>query len=142
MAMLPFCGYHMADYFRHWLEMGRKLTDPPRIFRVNWFRQNDEGKFMWPGFGENLRVLQWVIERCNGKGGAVETPVGFVPSAGSIDLDGLDISFQTMEALTHVDKDEWFEELESQTEWFRQFGYNLPLEIWEEHEALADRLTR
>lgn len=142
MAMLPFCGYNMADYFRHWLEMGRKLTNPPKIFRVNWFRQDADGKFMWPGFGDNLRVLRWVIERCKGKGGAVETPIGFVPSAGSIDLEGLDISFQTMETLTHVDKDEWYEELESQTEWFKQFGYTLPIEIWEEHEALADRLTR
>ena len=142
MAMLPFCGYNMADYFRHWLEMGKKLTNPPKIFRVNWFRQGENGKFLWPGFGENLRVLRWIIERCKGKGGAIETPIGFVPSAGSIDLEGLEISYQTMEELTHVDKEGWYEELESQTEWFRQFGYTLPLEIWEEHEALADRLTR
>lgn len=142
MAMLPFCGYNMADYFRHWLEMGKKLTNPPKIFRVNWFRQDESGNFLWPGFGENLRVLRWIIERCKGKGSAIETPIGFVPSAGSIDLDGLEISYQTMEELTHVDKEGWYEELESQTEWFRQFGYTLPLEIWEEHEALADRLTR
>ena len=142
MAMIPFCGYNMADYFRHWLEMGSKLTNPPKIFRVNWFRQDEDGDFMWPGFGDNLRVLKWVVERCQGMSSAVETPIGYVPSAGGIDLTGLEISYQTMEALTHVDKQGWYDELDSQTEWFRQFGYSLPIEIWEEHEALADRLTR
>ena len=142
MAMLPFCGYNMADYFGHWLEMGRKLTNPPKIFRVNWFRQDENGKFMWPGFGDNLRVLKWIIERCKGAGGAIETPIGFVPSADGINLTGLKISYQTMETLTHVDKETWYEELDSQTEWFQQFGYSLPIEIWQEHEALADRLTR
>ena len=142
MAMLPFCGYNMAEYFRHWLEIGQRLTSPPNIFRVNWFRQDEAGKFLWPGFGDNLRVLKWVIERCKGEGAAVETPIGYVPAAGSMYLDGLKISYQTMEELTHVDKDAWYEELESQTEWFQQFGYSLPLEIWQEHEALADRLTR
>ncbi len=142
MAMLPFCGYNMAEYFRHWLEIGERLTDAPKIFRVNWFRQNDKGEFMWPGFGDNLRVLKWVIERCKGQAAAVETPIGYVPAAGSMHLDGLKISYQTMEELTHVDKEAWYDELESQTEWFQQFGYTLPLEIWQEHEALADRLTR
>ena len=142
MAMLPFCGYNMADYFRHWLEMGNRMSNPPKIFRVNWFRQDDNGKFIWPGFGDNLRVLQWIIERCKGQGGAVETPIGYVPSASGIDMDGLSISYQTMEELTHVDKEGWFEELDNQTEWFKQFGYTLPLEIWQEHEALVDRLTR
>jgi phosphoenolpyruvate carboxykinase (GTP) len=142
MAMLPFCGYNMADYFRHWLDIGQRLIDPPKIFRVNWFRQDEAGKFLWPGFGDNLRVLKWIIERCKGEGAAVETPIGYVPAAGSMCLDGLKISYQTMEELTHVEKDSWYEELESQTEWFQQFGYSLPLEIWQEHEALADRLTR
>ncbi len=142
MAMLPFCGYNMAEYFRHWLDIGQGLVDPPKIFRVNWFRQDEGGKFLWPGFGDNLRVLKWVIERCKGEGNAVETPIGYVPAAGSMYLDGLKISYQTMEELTHVEKDSWYEELESQTEWFQQFGYSLPLEIWQEHEALADRLTR
>ena len=142
MAMLPFCGYNMADYFSHWLEMGRKLTNPPKIFRVNWFRQDENGKFMWPGFGDNLRVLKWVIERCKGAGGAIKAPIGYVPSADGIDLKGLKISYQTMETLMHVDKETWYEELDSQTEWFQQFGYSLPIEIWQEHEALADRLTR
>ena len=142
MAMLPFCGYNMADYFGHWLEMGRRMTDPPKIFRVNWFRQDENGKFLWPGFGENLRVLRWIIERCKGTGGAEETPIGHTPAPGSIDLTGLDISEETVNALVHVNKDEWYDELESQTEWFQQFGYSLPIGIWEEHEALADRLTR
>ncbi|MBP6965778.1 MAG: phosphoenolpyruvate carboxykinase (GTP) [Armatimonadetes bacterium] len=142
MAMIPFCGYNMAEYFQHWLETGRKLTDPPKIFRVNWFRQSEAGEYLWPGFGDNLRVLKWVIERCKGQGAAVETPIGYVPAAGSMHLAGLKISYQTMEELTHVDKDAWYEELDSQTKWFQQFGYSLPIEIWQEHEALADRLTR
>jgi phosphoenolpyruvate carboxykinase (GTP) len=142
MAMIPFCGYNMAEYFSHWLEMGTRLTNPPKIFRVNWFRQDENGKFMWPGFGDNLRVLKWVIERCRDEGGAVETPIGYVPSASGIDLNGLDISFETMERLLHVEAQEWYDELASQTEWFQQFGYSLPLGIWEEHEALAERLTK
>ena len=142
MAMLPFCGYNMADYFRHWLEMGKKLSDQPKIFRVNWFRQDKNGEFLWPGFGNNLRVLKWIIERCKGADSAIETPIGYVPAPGGIDLTGLDVPDETIQALVHVDKDQWYEELERQTDWFQQFGYSLPLEIWQEHEALADRLTR
>jgi len=142
MAMLPFCGYNMAGYFGHWLEMGKQMTDPPKIFRVNWFRQNNHGEFLWPGFGENLRVLKWIIERCKGGGSAAETPIGYVPGKGGIDLTGLDVSEDTMAELTQVEREVWYEELESQTAWFQQFGYALPLGIWEEHEALADRLTR
>ena len=142
MAMLPFCGYNMADYFRHWLEMGRKIAHPPNIFRVNWFRQDKNGKFLWPGFGENIRVLKWIIERCKGADSAMETPIGFVPAPGGIDLTGLRVSDKIIQALVHVDKDQWYEELASQTDWFQQFGYSLPIEIWQEHEALADRLTR
>ncbi len=142
MAMIPFCGYNMAEYFSHWLEMGQKMTNPPKVFRVNWFRQDENGKFMWPGFGDNLRVLKWVIERCKGEGSAVETPIGYVPSASGIDMAGLDISFETMEQLLHVEKQEWYDELAAQTEWFQKFGYSLPLGIWEEHEALAKRLTK
>ena len=142
MAMLPFCGYNMAEYFRHWLEVGSRMTNPPKIFRVNWFRQDENGNLLWPGFGENLRVLRWIIERCKDGGSALETPIGYVPGRGGIDLTGLDVSEETIEALVHVDKDTWYDELESQTEWFQQFGYSLPIEIWQEHEALADRLTR
>ncbi|MDI6828286.1 MAG: phosphoenolpyruvate carboxykinase (GTP), partial [Armatimonadota bacterium] len=144
MAMLPFCGYNMADYFAHWLEIGKQIKHPPKIFRVNWFRQGDDGKFLWPGFGENLRVLLWIVERCKGKGKAVETPIGYMPAKGAIDLTGIEdkVTEKTMEELLYIDKDAWYEELESQTSWFQQFGYALPLGIWEEHEALADRLTK
>lgn len=142
MAMLPFCGYNMAEYFRHWLEIGKTLKSPPKIFRVNWFREDESGDLLWPGFRENLRVLKWVIERCKDTGNAEETPIGYVPGKGGIDLTGLDVSEETIRALVHVDKDAWYEELGSQTDWFQQFGYSLPIEIWREHEALADRLTR
>ena len=92
MAMLAFCGYNMGDYFQHWIDVGRKLKSPPRIFRVNWFRTDERGKFIWPGFGDNLRVLQWILDRCEGKGKAVDTPVGIVPALDGIDRRGLDVS--------------------------------------------------
>ncbi|MDH7482665.1 MAG: phosphoenolpyruvate carboxykinase (GTP) [Armatimonadota bacterium] len=144
MAMLPFCGYNMADYFAHWLEMGKRLKDPPKIFRVNWFRQGEDGKFLWPGFGDNIRVLKWIVDRCKGKGDAIETPIGYMPTKNAIDLTGIEdkVSEKTMEELLYIDKDAWYDELDSQTAWFQQFGYSLPLGIWEEHEALADRLTK
>ena len=142
MAMVPFCGYNMAEYFGHWLEMGRKLTDPPKIFRVNWFRQDENGKFMWPGFGDNLRVLKWIIDCCKGEADSVETAIGYVPAKDGIDTKGLSITKEVMESLRNVDKEGWYDELTSQTEWFQQFGYSLPIEIWNEHEALAERLTK
>src|SRR5437870_3417776 len=100
MAMLPFCGYNMADYFGHWLAMGRTIPRPPAIFHVNWFRQNEAGKFIWPGFGENMRVLRWMIDRCKGGGGAVESPIGYLPAKGAIDTSGLDVDAAMMEELT------------------------------------------
>ncbi|MHB1456802.1 MAG: phosphoenolpyruvate carboxykinase (GTP) [Armatimonadota bacterium] len=142
MAMVPFCGYNMAEYFNHWLEMGRKLTDPPKLFRVNWFRQDENGKFVWPGFGDNIRVLKWIVDCCKGEASAVETAIGYVPAEDGIDVEGLDISKEAMDTLRYVDKEGWYEELASQTEWFQQFGYSLPIEIWNEHEALAERLTK
>lgn len=142
MAMIPFCGYNMAEYFSHWLEMGRKITDPPKIFRVNWFRQDENGKFIWPGFGDNLRVLKWVIDCCKGEADKIETPIGYVPGKSAIDIGGLDITEESMDSLRHVDKEGWYDELGSQEEWFQQFGYSLPIEIWNEHEALAERLTK
>ncbi len=141
MAMIPFCGYNMAEYFNHWLEMGKKMTDPPKIFRVNWFRQDENGKFMWPGFGNNLRVLKWIIECCKDEAEKVETAIGYLPAKNAISIDELGISQDVMDALCYVDKKGWYDELESQTEWFQQFGYSLPIEIWNEHEALAARLT-
>lgn len=142
MAMIPFCGYNMADYFSHWLEMGRKLTDPPKVFRVNWFRQDENGKFMWPGFGDNLRVLKWIIDCCKGEASMTETAIGYVPNEDGINIDDLDITKETMDNLLFVDKEGWYDELTNQTEWFQQFGYSLPIEIWGEHEALAERLTK
>ena len=103
MAMLPFCGYNMGDYFGHWLEMGSRLKKPPRVFRVNWFRTDERGKLLWPGYGENLRVLKWIIERCDGRGDAVETPIGLVPTLNGIDRTGIDIPEATMATFLKVD---------------------------------------
>jgi len=141
MAMLPFCGYNMADYFRHWLEMGRRIPHAPRVFHVNWFRKDADGKFLWPGFGENVRVLKWMLERIEGNGEATETPIGFVPTADALTLDGLDISHATMEALLKVDANDWVPELENTKKFFEKFGKTLPEELWQEHERLAQRLN-
>lgn len=140
MAMLPFCGYNMADYFAHWLEMGKRIPNPPKIFHVNWFRLDENGRFMWPGYGENLRVLKWILERCSGTAEAVETPIGYVPASDSIDTTGLDISKETMEALLSVDSSVWLRELEGQAEFFKKFGVRLPKALWDEFEALKQRL--
>jgi phosphoenolpyruvate carboxykinase (GTP) len=140
MAMLPFCGYNMADYWEHWLAVGRRLTHPPRIFRVNWFRRDAGGRFLWPGFGENLRVLQWVIERCQGGGGAVETPIGHLPTASALNRRGLDLSDQALAELLAVDRDGWRANLRGQEEFFARFGDRLPAGIREQHDALARRL--
>ncbi len=140
MAMLPFCGYNMGDYFAHWLRVGARLSQPPAIFHVNWFRTGESGQFLWPGFGENVRVLKWIVERVQGKGEATETPIGFVPTPGSLDLEGLSLSPETMEELLRVDRDAWEQELAEQKQFFEQFGERLPQEIWQEHAALAARL--
>jgi phosphoenolpyruvate carboxykinase (GTP) len=142
MAMVPFCGYNMADYWGHWLDMGRKLKNPPKIFRVNWFRTGDDGKFLWPGFGENLRVLKWVIDRCNGRAEAEETASGFVPTRRALDRDGLDISDETMRQLLRVDQADWLEAVQSQREFLEKFGDRVPAGIREEHEGLARRVGR
>ena len=140
MAMLPFCGYNMGDYWAHWLEVGRALSRPPRIFRVNWFRTGDDGKFLWPGFGDNLRVLKWVLERCEGRGEAVETPIGFVPTPDAIDRNGLAISRDALAQLLRVDAAEWVEAVEGQDHYLRSFGTHLPPEILQEHHILAARI--
>ena len=136
MAMWPFCGYNMGDYFRHWLEMGKKLTKPPAVFRVNWFRTSEEGKFLWPGFGENLRVLKWVLDRREGKGGAKDTIIGAVPTPDALDSDGL-VAPDSMETLLKVDPAEWVEAVAAQEDFFKQFGDRLPREMKQEHERLA-----
>jgi phosphoenolpyruvate carboxykinase (GTP) len=140
MAMLPFCGYNMGDYFGHWLEVGKKLTKPPKLFRVNWFRTGENGRFLWPGFGDNLRVLKWIIERCEGRGNAVETPIGLVPTKNAIDRAGLDLSDEAMAALLRVDPAEWVEAVAGQEDFLRSFGDRMPQGLLDEHAALASRI--
>ncbi len=140
MAMLPFCGYNMADYFGHWLEMGKRIPKPPKIFHVNWFRKGADGKFLWPGFGENVRVLKWILERVEGRGGAEETPIGFVPSRNALTLDGLNLSSETVDELLEVDPQDWEQELIDSNEFLQKFGSRLPRAIREEHDKLSGRL--
>jgi len=140
MAMLPFTGFNMGDYWQNWLKIGARLSNPPKIFRVNWFRTSDDGKFLWPGFGDNLRVLKWIIERCEGRGVAIETPIGQVPTLGAIDRGGLDVSDAAMEKLLKVDMAEWVEAVSSQDAFLESFGDHLPAGIRAEHEGLAERL--
>jgi len=141
MAMLPFCGYNMGDYWGHWLKIGQQLKSPPKIFRVNWFRTGDNGKFLWPGFSDNLRVLKWVLERSDGsRDGAAETPIGHVPTRSALDLRGLDLSDAAVTQLLRVDPHEWAEAVHSQETFFESFGSHLPRGIREEHEQLAHRI--
>ena len=142
MAMLPFCGYNMADYFGHWLEMGKKIPHPPKIFHVNWFRRGADGKFLWPGYGENVRVLKWILERVEGGGSARETPIGYVPGPGGLTLDGLQLAAGALEELMRVNPDDWQGELDDTRQFFDKFGARLPREIREEHEKLSRRLQR
>lgn len=140
MAMLPFCGYNMGDYWGHWLSMAGRLTKPPKLFRVNWFHRDNDGKFIWPGFGENLRVLQWVIERCHNVGKATESPIGYLPAVSAFNRSGIDVSDEQMRQLLHVDREGWRTALRGQAEFFEKFGDRLPTGIREEHEGLARRL--
>jgi phosphoenolpyruvate carboxykinase (GTP) len=144
MAMLPFIGYNAGDYLRHWIEMGKGAGAGadrlPKIFYVNWFRRGDDGRFLWPGFGENSRVLKWVVERLNGTGDAVETPVGFVPAPGALDVSGLDLPSGDVTAALAVEPEEWRSEIAQVTEWFEKFGNRLPGVLWAELDALKARL--
>jgi len=142
MAMLPFCGYNMADYFRHWLEMGRggEPSKLPRIFLVNWFRKDEDGNFMWPGFGENIRVLEWICRRCDGEGEAAETATGLVPPPADIDTDGLDISEESMRELLNVDAEQTKQQIPQVEAHLAQFGRHLPDEIQNQFEAMKRRL--
>ena len=141
MAMLPFCGYNMGDYFGHWLEMGRAIPHPPKIFHVNWFRKGADGKFLWPGFGENVRVLKWILERVSGKGQAEETPIGFVPTKHALTLDGLKISPESIEELLRVDAGDWQKEADEIGSYFKKFGDRLPPELRAEQTQLSERLN-
>jgi phosphoenolpyruvate carboxykinase (GTP) len=131
MAMIPFCGYNMADYFGHWLATGSRLKTPPRIFRVNWFRRDAEGRFLWPGYGENVRVLKWMVERIRGTGRAEETPIGWVPAPGAIDISGLDVTPVQLGEALRCDAGEWLQALDELSEFNKQFGDRLPRSITE-----------
>jgi len=140
MAMLPFAGYDMGDYFAHWIEMGKKIENKPKIFNVNWFRTDDEGHFIWPGFGENLRVLLWILDRCEDKAGAVETAIGYLPRPEDINTEGLDISRETMAGLLEVDKEIWREETKGIREFYAKVGDRVPAELYAELEKLENNL--
>lgn len=140
MAMLPFCGYNVGDYFAHWLKMQSKIAKPPRIFQVNWFRQDADGKFIWPGFGENMRVLKWIIDRAEGRVAARETPLGWVPDEGQIDVSGLDLSAEAMKELTEIDPAAWKAEFELQDDLFNKVADSMPEALKLQRELFLSRL--
>ena len=142
MAMRPFAGYNMGDYWKHWIEIGETL-DPekaPKIFNVNWFRKDDEGNFLWPGFGDNMRVLDWIIDRCDGKVDAQETAIGYLPYADDINLEGLDMTKEELEKILDVDKAAWEEEFKGVEELYAKFGDTLPEELRTELETVKSNL--
>lgn len=141
-AMLPFCGYHMGDYFNHWLQFGRDIPNPPRIFGVNWFRKDDQGNFIWPGFGQNMRVLRWIVEKISGKTNAVESPIGWMPSYDDIDWRGLDFSREDFDRLMTIDREEWKQELLAHAELFERMYDRLPKEFIFMRELLLSSLWR
>lgn len=141
MAMLPFCGYHMADYWQHWLDMEQKISRPPKIFNVNWFRTDENGNFLWPGYGENLRVLEWIIHRCFDEVGARETAIGYLPETEDIDLEGSGVTKETLERLLTVDRDLWREETAGIRAFYAKFGDKLPRVLSDELSALEGRLA-
>jgi len=141
-AMLPFCGYHMADYFRHWLAIGSKLTNPPKIFHVNWFRKNSRDKFIWPGFGENIRVLKWIFDRIKNNSSAIDTPIGRTPTYNDIDWAGLEsLSENDFNSIIKIDTDAWKQELNLQKEFLENLGTEVPRELIDECTQLEKRLS-
>jgi phosphoenolpyruvate carboxykinase (GTP) len=142
MAMLPFCGYNMATYFKHWLNMGHRMAKTPRIFNVNWFRMDEHGKFLWPGFRENLRILEWIVARCDDQVSAQASPIGYLPNLSDIDMTGLNIPHTTMDKLFKVEKKDWLTELEGIKKFFKEFKNDFPQELWDEYEGLHTRLTK
>ena len=140
MAMLPFCGYNMGTYWKHWLEFGAKLKNPPKIFRVNWFRKNDEGKFMWPGFGENMRVMQWIVDRVRSRVDGVQSPFGTTPQYTDLNWTGLDFSTEDFKALMTIPANEAKAEAEDQKQFFATMGTNLPENMEVQRTNLLQRL--
>jgi len=140
MAMLPFCGYNMGDYFQHWLDVGATLAKPPRVYRVNWFRTGADGRFLWPGFGDNMRVLKWILERCEGTGAATDTAIGFLPTMDALDKRGLSVGDDILARLLRVDPAEWVEAVAGQEDYFRQFGTHLPQALMDQHDDFARRI--
>ena len=141
MAMLPFCGYNMGDYFRHWLNVGKKLKHPPKIFSVNWFRVDDDGSFIWPGFGENIRVLKWIVDRVHNRAEAEETPLGLIPHLQDLETKNLNISKEKLGKLFEINPESWKQELQDIEKFLSQFGNRTPSEIWQEHKKLAEQLN-
>lgn len=140
MAMLPFCGYNMGDYFKHWLNMGKKMSTPPKIFHVNWFRLNEEGDFIWPGFGENFRVIEWLLKRCENKVEAQETPIGYLPNEDDIKIDGLNLTRDILKTLLDIDVESWLDDIKSIEEFYEKIG-SIPEELYEELRILTDNLN-
>jgi phosphoenolpyruvate carboxykinase (GTP) len=142
MAMLPFMGYNAGDYFGHWIALGKEAdaVKLPKIYYVNWFRRDDDGDFLWPGYGENGRVLKWVVERLEGSAAAAETPIGHVPTLEALDVDGLDLTRDQVESCLRVDEEEWQAEVPGITQWFEKFGDKLPTLLWAELDGLKSRL--
>jgi phosphoenolpyruvate carboxykinase (GTP) len=140
MAMLPFCGYNMGDYFAHWLAVGKKLSRAPKVFHVNWFRTGDDGRFLWPGFGDNVRVMKWILERVDGTAAARETAIGHLPHEDAFDLSGMDFSRQRLFQLLSVDGGSWLQEAGRTLEFLGRFGARLPGGLLAEHRSLVKRL--
>jgi phosphoenolpyruvate carboxykinase (GTP) len=140
MAMLPFCGYNMADYWQHWLNMEKLIKNPPKIFNVNWFRVDDKGNYEWPGFGENFRVLEWILKRCFDEADAVESPIGFMPRPEDLNTEGLDVPADTLKDLLTIDKEVWRQEAAGIREFYSRFGEKLPKALEEELTVLENNL--
>lgn len=142
MAMKPFAGYNFGDYWRHWLEVGKRLQHPPRLFHVNWFRRDTNGKFLWPGYGDNLRVMEWIIKRCAGQTGAAESPIGYLPRPEDLNLEGVNVSESTMRELLAVPADAWRKEVSDMRVYLKDFGERAPAEMFAELDETERRLSQ
>jgi len=141
MAMKPFCGYNFGDYWSHWLSFERRAARLPRVFHVNWFRQDRAGNYLWPGYSENLRVLDWIIRRCEGQVSALDTPIGLLPRAGDIDINGLEVDGAALDALLSINSPAWQDELEAVDQYLKTFGDRVPKRLSEELEGIRQRLA-